>query len=114
MYARVWRIGILPGKAEEFDTLIKSVIPAWRQMAGFRGLLVLRTGPGEMLDGTIVSTWATLDDLRGSENSTFQQTLVRLLSLCEPHPTMREEEVVVSEHAPPAASAAASDITAIY
>jgi heme-degrading monooxygenase HmoA len=110
MYARVWRFGILPGKVNEFDTVIKSVIPAWRQMPGFRGLLVLRTGPGEMLDGTVISTWHTLDDLRGSENTTFQQTVARLLSFCEPHPTMREEEVIVSEHA----SAAASDITAIY
>ena len=110
MYARVWRIGILPGKVDEFEALVKSIVPAWRQMAGFRGLLVLRTGPGEMLDATVVSTWETLDELRSSENSTFQQAVARALSFCEPHPTMREEQVIVSEFASPDSS----DITAIY
>ena len=97
MYARVWRFGILPGKADEFLGILKAAVPAWRQMRGFRSLVVMRTGPGERLDGTVVSTWNSLDDLRGSENSTFQATVVRLLSCCEPHPVMREEEVLISE-----------------
>ena len=110
MYARVWRFGILPGKAEEFEAFVKSIVPAWRQMAGFRGLLVLRTGPGEMLDTTVVSTWETLEDLRGSENSTFQKSVARALSFCEPHPSMREEQVVVNEFVSPASS----EITVIH
>ena len=109
MYARVWRFGILPGKTEEFDSLAKSIVPAWKRMAGFRGLLVMRTGPGEMLEATVVSTWETMEQLRGSENKTFQETVVRALSFCEPHPSMREEEVVISEFI----SQGVSDITAI-
>jgi heme-degrading monooxygenase HmoA len=109
MYARVWRFGILPGKTEEFDALVKSIVPVWKRMAGFRGLLVMRTGPGEMLDGTVISTWETMEELRGSENKTFQETVERVLSFWEPHPSMREEQVVVSEYP----SQGVSDITAI-
>ena len=109
MYARVWRFGILPGKTDEFDSLVKSIVPAWKRMAGFRGLLVMRTGPGEMLDGTVISTWETMEELRGSENKTFQETVARVLSFWEPHPSMREEQVVVSEYP----SQGVSDITAI-
>jgi heme-degrading monooxygenase HmoA len=109
MYARVWKFGILPGKTEEFDAVAKSIVSAWKRMAGFRGLLVMRTGPGEMLDATVISTWETMEELRGSENKTFQETVVRVLSYCEPRPSMREEQVVVNEYP----SQGVSDITAI-
>jgi heme-degrading monooxygenase HmoA len=108
MYARVWKVGILPGKAEEFAADVKSLIPAWRKMSGFRGLFVLRTGTA-MLEGTVVSLWETLEALRDSENSTFRQAVVRILSFCEPHPLVREEEVLVCDFASPEPS----DITVI-
>jgi heme-degrading monooxygenase HmoA len=99
MYARVWRAGILPGKVEEFAAAINSARPLLRRQPGFCGLLVLRTGPGEALEATVVSTWASIDDLRNSETTAFQQAVVNVLSHCERHPIMREEEVVVSEFA---------------
>jgi len=97
MYARVWKFGILPGKVEEFAVVINSMIPTYRRQAGFRGLLVLRGGPGEKLEATAVSAWESLVALRNSENSAFEQLLARILPLCEHHPSMREEEVMVSE-----------------
>jgi heme-degrading monooxygenase HmoA len=97
MYARVWKFGILPGKVEEFTVALNSMTPILRRQAGFRGLLVLRSGPGEKLEATAVSAWESLVALRNSENSAFEQALARLLTLCEPHPSMREEEVLVSE-----------------
>jgi heme-degrading monooxygenase HmoA len=96
MYARVWRAGILPGKVEEFAAAINSSRPILRGQPGFRGLLVLRSGPGA-LEATVVSLWASIDDLRNSEGTAFQQAAVSVLSYCEPHPVVREEEVVVSE-----------------
>ena len=98
MYARVWRAGILPGKIEEFAAAINSVRPILRGQVGFCGLLVLRSGPGA-LEATVVSVWNSIDDLRNSEATTFQQTVVKILSYCEPRPVMREEEVVVSDFA---------------
>jgi heme-degrading monooxygenase HmoA len=97
MYARVWKLVILPGKVAEFAVVAKSAIPILKRQPGFRGLLVLRSGPGEGLEATVVSTWASIDALRGSETGALQQALARALSVCEPRPFMREEEVLVSE-----------------
>jgi heme-degrading monooxygenase HmoA len=97
MYARVWKAGILPGKVEEFTAAVNSIRPFLREQQGFCGLLVLRTGPGEGLEATVVSMWASIDDLRNSETPAFQQAVVSVLSFCERRPVMREEEVVLSE-----------------
>jgi heme-degrading monooxygenase HmoA len=99
MYARVWKLVILPGKIEEFTAAAKAGMEILRREPGFRGLLVLRTGPGEGLEATIVSVWNSIEALRNSETPTYQQALVAFLSLCERHPSMREEEVMVSEFA---------------
>jgi heme-degrading monooxygenase HmoA len=99
MYARVWKLVILPGKVEEFTAAAKTGMEILRRQAGFRGLLVLRTGPGEGLEATVVSVWNSIEALRNSETPTYQEALVHFLSLCERHPSMREEEVMVSEFA---------------
>lgn len=99
MYARVWRSGILPGKVEEFTAAINYMRPYLRRQPGFCGLLALRSGPGA-LEATVVSVWATIDDLRdSSEKAAFQEAVASVLSYCEPRPIVREEEVVVSEFA---------------
>jgi hypothetical protein len=43
--------------------------------------------------------WNSIEALRNSETPTYQEALVHFLSLCERHPSMREEEVMVSEFA---------------
>jgi heme-degrading monooxygenase HmoA len=101
MYARVWKAGILPGKVEEFTTATKAAIPILNRQSGFRNLLVLRSGPGEMLEATVISVWDSLVDLRNSETSAFQRVVAHVLTLCEPHPSMREEEVLLNELASP-------------
>jgi heme-degrading monooxygenase HmoA len=107
MYARVWKLVILPGKVEEFTAAMKSQIPILQRQAGFRSLLVLRSGPGERLEATVVSVWDSLVALRDSETSVFQEGLAHVLSFCEPRPSMREEEVLVSEFASPDLNGAA-------
>src|SRR5258708_32536153 len=97
MYARVWKAGILPGKVEEFATAINSFRPFPREQPGFRGLLVLRTCPGEGLEATVLSVWSSIDTLRNSDTPAFQHAVVTLLTLCEHRPFMREEAVVLSE-----------------
>jgi heme-degrading monooxygenase HmoA len=101
MYARVWKLVILPGKVQEFAAAAKSAIPILRSQAGFRSLLALRSGPGEMLEATVVSVWDSLVALRNSETSAFQKALAHVLSFCEHRPSMREEEVLVSEFPSP-------------
>jgi heme-degrading monooxygenase HmoA len=97
MYARVWKMSILPGKVEEFAAAINSVTPILRRQAGFRGMFALRGGPGEKLEVTGFSAWDSLDALRNSETSEYQEALDRVLSYCEHRPFMREEEVLLSE-----------------
>jgi heme-degrading monooxygenase HmoA len=99
MYARVWKFVILPGKVEEFAVAAKSAIPILQRQPGFRSLLVLRTGPGEGLEATVISTWASIETLRDSETAVFPQALADYHSYCEHGPVMREEEVVVSDFA---------------
>jgi heme-degrading monooxygenase HmoA len=96
MYARVWQFVILPGKIKEFAAAANAMMPILQQHAGFRGCIVLRSGPEERLEVTVVSTWASIEDLRNSETKAYQQALVDALPLCEPRPSMREEEVMIS------------------
>lgn len=99
MYARVWKFKILSGKVEEFAAAINSFLPTVRRQAGFRGVLALRGGPGEKLEVIAFSMWDSLEALRNSETHAYQEALLRLLACCERHPSMREEEVLVSEFA---------------
>ena len=99
MYARVWKVGILPGRVEKFTDAAHAMMPILRGQPGFRGCVVLRSGPGEGLEATVVSMWESIDALRESETAAFQQALGTFLSHCERHPFMREEEVLVSEFA---------------
>jgi heme-degrading monooxygenase HmoA len=101
MYARVWKLSILPGKVEQFVAACNAVIPILRQQPGFRVLVVLRGGSGERLEATVVSAWESLDQLRASETSAYQQAVVSVLSCCELRPFMGEEEVLLSEFASP-------------
>jgi heme-degrading monooxygenase HmoA len=101
MHARVWKFVILPGKVEEFAAACKSAIAILRGQPGFRSLLVLRSGLGDMLEATVVSVWDSLVALRNSETSAFQKAIANVLTLCEPRPSMREEEVLVSEFPAP-------------
>jgi heme-degrading monooxygenase HmoA len=99
MYARVWRAGILPGKVEEYTAAVRAVVPILRQQAGFRSLVVLRGGPGDRLESTVISVWETLVALRDSETPEFERAVALVLSFCERHPSMREEEVLIDEFA---------------
>ena len=102
MYARVWKLGILPGKVEEFTAATKAAIAIFNRQPGFRSLLALRSGPDEMLEATIISVWDSLVNLRNSETSAYGRVVAHVLTLCEPRPSMREEEVLLSEIASPA------------
>jgi len=110
MYARVWKFNVLPGKDKEFAEIVDWMMPVLRRHPGFRSLLVLRGGPAARPETTVISAWESLDALRNSETSAYQQALARVLSCCEDRPSMREEQVLVSE----IATQEPSDLTASY
>lgn len=95
MYARVWKAGILPGKVEPFAASVDSMLPLLKGQPGFCGVLVLHSGVGEALEATVVSLWTSIDALRDSETPAYREAVVKVLSFCGSHPTMREEEVLI-------------------
>lgn len=97
MYARVWKAVILPEKVEEYTAAVRAVIPILRRRTGFRSLVLLRGSPGDGLEATVVSVWESLVALRDSETPEFARAVAHVLSFCESHPSMREEEVLLNE-----------------
>jgi heme-degrading monooxygenase HmoA len=97
MYARVWRVVILPGKMEELLASANEMMPVLRRHPGFCGLLMMRSGPGERLEVTVVSMWTSLEALQDSEDQAYREAVVKFLAFCEHRPSMREEEVMMSE-----------------
>jgi heme-degrading monooxygenase HmoA len=98
MYARVTQFRIQPGKVEEFQRTVRSVIPTAQKEKGFRGLFILRGGVEAPLEGHVISLWETLEDLRASEKSLyFYGALARVMRCCEGFPAILEQEVLCSE-----------------
>lgn len=98
MYARVTQFRIQPGKVEEFQQTLRSVIPSAKKEKGFRGLLILRGGVEAPLDGHVLSLWETREDLRASEKSLyFYGALARVMRCCDGFPTILEQEVLLNE-----------------
>lgn len=101
MHARLLQFHILPGKMDEFTTSLQSLIPLMHEQKGFRGLLVLRADAGSKPEAQVISLWDSLQDLLASENSMyFYQGISRVLGCAEGFPSIREQEVLVSEFSP--------------
>jgi len=100
MHARVTHFRVRPGKIEDFQGAVDSVIPLIRKQQGFRALVVLHASGGAQPEATVLSLWDSLEDLKASEKNMFlYQAITRVLSYCEGFPTIREHEVLVSEFA---------------
>jgi len=100
MHARVTQFRILPDKLENFRLASNSIRPIIRKQAGFRALLVLRTGEEAAPEATVVSVWDSHEALRGSEKNLFlYQAISRVLGYCEGFPLIKEYEVISSEFA---------------
>ena len=95
MYARVWKIAILPENVPQFAAACRSVGVLNSSRKGYRGLLVLRGGPLDNQDATIVSLWDSLEALRASESEKFQSAVAQALACCQPGAVLREEEILV-------------------
>ncbi len=102
MHARVTQYKIHPGKLEQFTATIDSLMPAIHQLAGFRCVLALRGAAKDKPEAMIISVWDSLEDLHASDNNVFlNQALARIMGCCEAFPTIREQEVLLSEFAEP-------------
>jgi len=105
MYVRLWRLNVPPAKLEEFMQAVQSLLPAVRQVWGFRGVLVLRSD-ADAKALQVLSLWESLEALRSSEkNMLFYQAMMRLKACAEGFPSIDEHQVLIKEL--PAAQAAA-------
>jgi heme-degrading monooxygenase HmoA len=95
MYARVWKISLLPENVQPFASACHSVGVLNSSKEGYRGLLVLRGGPLDNPDATVVSLWDSLEALRASESEAFQEAVAQALACCQPGALLREEEILV-------------------
>ena len=101
MYARVWKFNVFPERVEQYAAGCRSVLSLNRKRSGFRGLVVLRGGPRDGPESTVVSVWDSLEDLRASESDAFQKAVARVLACCKRGAVMREEEILVWEFTSP-------------
>jgi heme-degrading monooxygenase HmoA len=98
MNARVWQFHINPGKAQDFQAILSSVIDLARQQQGYRGGVALRSGKSESPEVTLIALWDSLELMRASENNLFlTQAISRFLTCCEGLPHITEQEVLASE-----------------
>jgi heme-degrading monooxygenase HmoA len=100
MYARVWKLSVLPDKVEQFATACRAVGALNRKHAGFRGLVVLRGGRRDAPSSTVVSVWDSLEALRNSETESFHGAVARALACCKPGAELQEDDVLVCDFTP--------------
>lgn len=98
MYARVTQYRVKPGKQEEFIEALTGSVPLMHDQRGFVAVLVLRSPGNNSHDLRVMTVWDSEEELLASErNLYFYQAVSRALAFCEGFPTIREEEVVLSD-----------------
>jgi hypothetical protein len=96
--AHVWQLHVRPGKVQDFQAILSSLIELAREQGGYRGIVALASGKSESPDVTLVALRDSLDAMRASENSLFlTQAISRFLVCCEGLPHITERELLASD-----------------
>jgi quinol monooxygenase YgiN len=98
MHARVWQLHIRPGKVQDFQDILSSLVELARQQDGYRGVLALGSGKSESPDVTLVALWDSLEAMRASEDNLFlTQAIARFLASCDGLPHITEQQLLASD-----------------
>jgi len=98
MHARVWELHVRPGKVQDFQDILSSLVELARQQEGYRGVLALASGKSESPDVTLVALWDSLEAMRASEDNLFvTQAIARFLACCDGFPHITEQELLASD-----------------
>jgi hypothetical protein len=98
MHARVWQLHIRPGRVQEFQNILSSLVDLARKQQGYRGVLAMASGKSESPDVTLGALWDSLAAIRASENNLFlTQAISRFLVCCEGLPHITEKELLASD-----------------
>ena len=97
MYARVWKVAVLPERLHAFTAACSATSALVRKRPGFRGVIVVRGGLKDAPECMIVSVWDSLETLRASEDEAFQHSVAGILACCSPGTVLQEEDVLLCE-----------------
>ena len=98
MHARVWQLHIRPGRVQDSQDILSSLVDLAHQQVGYRGVLALASGNSESPDVTLVALWDSLEAIRATENNLFlTQAISRFLVCCEGLPHITEKEILASD-----------------
>jgi hypothetical protein len=98
MHARVWQLHLRPGKSQDFQNALSSIVDLARQHGGYRGVFALASGKLESPEVTVVALWDSLQAIRASENNLFlTRAISRILACCEGLPHITEQELLASD-----------------
>jgi hypothetical protein len=98
MHARVWQLHIRPGKLQDFQTALSSLVDLAHRQEGYRGVLALASDKSEAPDVTLVALWDCLAAMRASENNLFlTEAISRYLVCCEGLPHITEQEILATD-----------------
>lgn len=98
MPAHVWQLHVRPGKVQEFQAILSSLVELAREQGGYRGIVALASGKMESPDVTLVALWDSSEAIRASENNLFlTQAISRFLGCCEGLPHIMEQELLTSD-----------------
>jgi len=98
MHARLWQLHLRPGKVQDFQDILSSLVELARQQEGYRGILALASGKSASPEVTLVALWDSLEAMRASEDNLFlTQAIARFLACCEGFPHITEQELLASD-----------------
>ena len=89
MHARVVTLEVQPGKMDELNSVFQNdVVPAVRQLAGFRSLTLLEDRKASR--AMMISVWESEQALKDTETSGFFQAQIQKFSASIAAPPFRE------------------------
>jgi len=98
MHARVSQLHVRPGKVQDFQEILSSLVELARQHEGYRGVLALASGKSESPDVTLVALWDSLEAMRVSEDNLFlTQAIAHFLACSDGFPHITEQELLASD-----------------
>jgi heme-degrading monooxygenase HmoA len=61
MHARVWQLHLRPGRVQDFQNILSSLVELAHEQDGYRGVLALASGKSDSPDVTLVALWDSLE-----------------------------------------------------
>ena len=99
MYLRFFSTAVDPSDVSEVQRIFaEDIKPAFEAMAGCTSLelvISIEKSAGGLVDGAVLSHWASLDDLNAAlESRTVAESMVRILPFLQIEPVIKTFEIM--------------------